>query len=216
MSGRTPAQARERFLAPLRRCLSCITNAQIIVSAIGKPGEPEALTLSQDPVRVRTRHNIVYQLRLRQQFHLVLEGRDWRVTTDAYQYRLDDGTGLELASWHWHPSTGNPHPHLHVTGAPAGGGTHLPTGRVSIESVLRLLLVDLGARPRPPTSPTSRKSWMSARGRSLSTAAGMPGGEGSRDLVTADRARSGIIRGDRAGHGIPLATVPAAPSTPRE
>jgi hypothetical protein len=147
MPDRTPAQARERFVAPLRRSLSCITNAQIIVSTIGKPGQPEALTLSEDPLRLRTLHGVEYQLRLRQQFHLVPEGRAWRVTTDAYQYRLDNVGGQELASWHWHPGTGNPHPHLHVPGGPAGGSTHLPTGRVSIESVIRVLLTDLGVQP---------------------------------------------------------------------
>jgi hypothetical protein len=147
MPGRTPAQARERFLGPLRRSLSCITNAQIIVSPLRDPGGLQALTLSQDPLRLRSGQGVDYQLRLRQQFHLVREGRDWRVTTDAYQYRLDDGTGQEMASWHWHPNTGNPHPHLHVPGGPAGGRTHLPTGRVSIESVLRVLLTDLAVQP---------------------------------------------------------------------
>jgi hypothetical protein len=147
MPGRNPAQARENFLTPLRRSLSCITNAQIIVSPLRDPDESQALTLSQDPLRLRAGNGAYYQLQLRQQFHIVSEGRDWRVTTDAYQYRLDDGTGLELASWHWHPGTGNPHPHLHVPGGPAGKRVHLPTGRVSIESVLRLLLTDLGIQP---------------------------------------------------------------------
>jgi hypothetical protein len=147
MPGRTPAEARERFAAPLRRALACITNAQIIVSARGEPGEPEALTMSQDPLRLRSTSGAGYHLRLRQQFHLVRDGREWRVTTDAYQYRLDDGAGQELASWHWHPATGNQHPHLHVSGGPIGGSTHLPTGRVSMESVLRMLLIDLGVQP---------------------------------------------------------------------
>jgi hypothetical protein len=65
MPDRTPAQARERFVVPLRRSLSCITNAQSIVSTIGKPGQPEALTLSEDPLRMRTLHGVEYQLRWR-------------------------------------------------------------------------------------------------------------------------------------------------------
>src|SRR5690242_10594416 len=113
----------------------------------GKPGAPEAFTLSQDPLCLRSSSGIDYQLRLLQQFHLVREDRDWRITTDAYQYRLDDGGGKELASWHWHPSTGNRYPHLHVPAGPIGGAAHMPTGRVSIESVLRVLLTDLAVKP---------------------------------------------------------------------
>lgn len=118
------------------------------MSAGKKPGDAEALTLSQDPLQLRSsREGVAFQLRLRQQFHLERESRPgWRVTTDAYSYRLDDGTGQELASWHWHPATGNHHPHLHVAAEPISGA-HLPTGRVSIESVLRLLLTDLKVLP---------------------------------------------------------------------
>ena len=39
------------------------------------------------------------------------------------------------------------YPHLHSSGGTLGKAIHLPTGRVSIESVLRLLLTDLTVKP---------------------------------------------------------------------
>jgi hypothetical protein len=91
------------------------------------------------------------QLRIRQQFQLVQEGRShWRVSTVAYVCRLDDDAGIESVAWHWHPRSRVTHPHAHVAGLAMGGRAHLPTGRVSIESVLRFLLDDLGVPARRP------------------------------------------------------------------
>ncbi len=93
-------------------------------------------------------------LRLRQTYEL-RENRDaptaerWHVSTTAYYYRLAR-TDAELLSWHWHPSAGVSYPHMHVSGEvpPLTRRMHLPSGRVSIESVLRLLLAEWGVPPR--------------------------------------------------------------------
>ncbi|MGH3341953.1 MAG: hypothetical protein ACRDPK_03540 [Carbonactinosporaceae bacterium] len=103
--------------------------------------------MSEDPVRLRSRRIAGgLQFKLRHQFRLVEAGRkDWHVSTVAHAYRLNDNAGDELVTWHWHPGLrGVDYPHLHVTGGPVGRRAHLPSGRVSIESVLRLLLDDLG------------------------------------------------------------------------
>ena len=74
----------------------------------------------------------------------------WHVSTVAYEYKLSRAEGdNELLSWHWHPSTGTPFPHLHMTGAGGiGRKMHVPSGRVSIESVLRMLIRELGVPAR--------------------------------------------------------------------
>jgi hypothetical protein len=85
------------------------------------------------------------QLMLTHSFRLVQDApHDWRVRTAGYEYRINDADGRELAAWHWHPAPfpGPDFPHLHIAAASLGH-THLPTGRVSIESVLRLLIDDL-------------------------------------------------------------------------
>lgn len=130
--------------------MSCITCAQLYVAGGKKPGETLALGLSEDPLLLRAANGDRLQLLLAHQFRLVEDQPSgWRVSTVAYDYRLNDGGGKEILSWHWHPAPmkGPDHPHLHVAAAKPGRHAHLPTGRVSIESVLRLLLTDLGVPP---------------------------------------------------------------------
>lgn len=108
----------------------------------------EVLALSEDPLLLRSPRIGDIQFLLGHQFQLVQDGRkSWHVSTFAYRYHLLDGAGQELVAWHWHPETGTGHPHVHVAAEPIGRRAHLPTGRVSIESVLRLLLTDLGVPP---------------------------------------------------------------------
>jgi len=129
--------------------MSCVTSAQLIVSAGKEPGALEALTLSKEPLPLRCDPVSGVQLRLRQQYRLVKDSRrSWHVSTAAYAYRLDDATGNELVSWHWHPGSRVDYPHVHMASGQITDRAHLPTGRVSIESVLRLLLTDLGVSPR--------------------------------------------------------------------
>jgi hypothetical protein len=143
-------------LAPLRRSLSCVTDAQLLVSHSG--GEVVALRLSRDPLPLRSTHVAGgLQLRLRHQYRFVEDPEApvrsrWHVSTVAYDYRLSRHDSAELLSWHWHPQTGLSTPHLHAAVDHIGRRAHLPTGRVSVESVLRLLLADLGV-------PSTREDW---------------------------------------------------------
>jgi hypothetical protein len=68
-------------------------------------------------------------------------------------YTISDSAVLEteLISWHWHPPTRH-RPHLHIKDLAHLG--HVPTGRVTFESVLRYLIEDLAADP-------ARKDWRS-------------------------------------------------------
>jgi hypothetical protein len=80
----------------------------------------------------------------------------WKVTTVGYFYAIADLEEQELIAFHWHPagesSVTSPHAHL-------GPGAridherlreaHLPSGRISIEQVLKLA-IDLGAETLRP------------------------------------------------------------------
>ena len=74
-------------------------------------------------------------------------------STRAYRYRIDSAARAELVLWHWHPtdreerSHREPRPHLHAQVGELRG-LHLLTGRVGLESVIRVLLNELGVRPR--------------------------------------------------------------------
>lgn len=155
MPGRSPEEARKAFLQPLQRALSCITDAKLLVSRGKQPGDVEALALSEDPLRLSSARIGSVQFVLGHQFTVIEDRpRSWRVSTTAYRYHVLDDSGRELIGWHWHPGSGGDprlsgHPHLHVPAGVIDRRVHVPTGRVSIESVLRLLLIDLEVLPRP-------------------------------------------------------------------
>lgn len=80
-----------------------MTKAQLYVPGGKKPGDVEALALSEDPVHLRSGVSEGgLQLHIGHQFKVVQnEAGVWHVSTVAYMYRLDDGGGCELS-----PGTG--------------------------------------------------------------------------------------------------------------
>jgi hypothetical protein len=78
----------------------------------------------------------------------------WKVTTVAYSYTLSESDGPEIFAYHWHPTTPNSvhYPHLHLEhGAQLGRqefhSAHLPTGRVSLEDFVQLIIESFGVSP---------------------------------------------------------------------
>jgi hypothetical protein len=89
--------------------------------------------------------------------------RRWRTTTLMYEYRVLDHHHRELLVYHWQPGSsylGPDHPHLHVSASLRSqvnahdtreiglDRLHLPTGRVTFEAVIRMLVTDFGIAPR--------------------------------------------------------------------
>jgi hypothetical protein len=91
----------------------------------------------------------------------------FRVSTSEYMYRILDRGERELLAYHWHPQglSSIAHPHLHLSGvepfvlslAPNHESTefsvdkaHFPTGPVTLQRIIRLLIEDLGVEPRRP------------------------------------------------------------------
>lgn len=74
------------------------------------------------------------------------------VQTTGYAYHLYDIQGTELLAYHRHPrgSGSRPEPHLHVRatiGEAHLSRMHLPTGRVSLEAFVRLLMMEFAISP---------------------------------------------------------------------
>jgi hypothetical protein len=156
LAGRTPHEALGAFLDPLQRALSCLTRANLVY----RPpwlGHVQALGASEEPIRLATLGGgPAPWLYLEQQYELVEasgEHGPWKVSTRAYRYRIDSAAGEELVLWHWHPtdpegrSHRQPRPHLHAQVGELRG-RHLLTGRVGLESVIRVLVEDFNVRPR--------------------------------------------------------------------
>jgi len=80
----------------------------------------------------------------------------WTVSTAEYIYEINDSGGEPITTFHWHPFSSQSGdaarwPHLHAYGTRDDvtlHKLHLPTERVSLESVIRLLIVDLDVIPR--------------------------------------------------------------------
>lgn len=77
----------------------------------------------------------------------------WRVTTHGYSHELQESNGQAVISWHWHPDSRVQDPHIHMGStqlsddAVISRRTHLPTDRVSLESVVRACIDEFGATP---------------------------------------------------------------------
>lgn len=162
---RTEQEAYRRYIAPLRRFLGCITQQRLTINDRSPLliNTPYAIALNEmNPVRLQG--DVPLWLTVGQRFQLVSLGADvprgkFTVHTLSYLYALSTTTGEELFAFHYtdvSPGTVT-FPHFHIGSAllgatlPLRSGTlhkaHIPTGRVSIESVIRLLIVEFGITP---------------------------------------------------------------------
>jgi hypothetical protein len=80
----------------------------------------------------------------------------------SYEYRIVDPDEREILAFHWHPTSLSNviDPHLHLTSRlnPIDmgrdqdplrlAGIHIPTGFVTLEDIVRLLITEFGITPR--------------------------------------------------------------------
>lgn len=156
MAARTPGEAVEEFLDPIKVTLRCITD-EGYVARIKRPGGPYP-SLFQRGLAVldRGRGRSPLQLALTHSY-LVESGEGgrapWRLRTASWIYKIADANGVTILEFHWHPANSGrvTWPHIHAYGTHVSlelHKLHPPTGRISIESVVRFLIEDLGVVPR--------------------------------------------------------------------
>ena len=160
MAGASPKQAVDSFVKPLQRALSCVTTAVIDRQEGHDLGIPSALTVNgAAPVRLaRVNRRADIAIRIAQQYRIVQAEGDrgpLKVQTVAYMYTVADADGREVFGYHWHPEGRGPFPfpHLHLEagamlGRPELQRAHFPTGRVSVEEFLRLVIDTFDVRTR--------------------------------------------------------------------
>jgi hypothetical protein len=166
-----PERAARRYLEALGRVTSCVTAQRRFTPTryllpnrryrIDFPGRPASLRASSGGRRgllfdVETDAAIVEA----QADH---GRRRWRVSMVMYQYRLLDHDERELLVYHWQPGPdylGPDEPHLHVSASLNAQTSavdrqpidldklHLATGRVSMASVVRMLITEFRVAPR--------------------------------------------------------------------
>jgi hypothetical protein len=80
----------------------------------------------------------------------------WTVSSRGYIYQLHEQAGREIIAFHWHPGQSQQpdfaHLHIDTHRRPPQiqRKHHIPTGRVSLESVIRFAIQELGVRPLRP------------------------------------------------------------------
>ena len=164
MPGRTPAEAVGEYVDTVQRVVSCITDAVVEVGGgYYVSNTPHTLALSERrPARVGGMSRL--WLAFRQYYRVIRHDPPrtmWTVEEVGYRYRIMDDDRREILAYHWHPMGRSSFitQHLHIGhGAMLGREefqtAHLPTGRVSLADILRLLIRDFGAVPR-------RRDWES-------------------------------------------------------
>jgi hypothetical protein len=84
----------------------------------------------------------------------------FRVRTAGYYYAISDQRGSEILAYHWHPEAqegARDEPHLHVKAKVTVqndpsledifSSLHLPTERITIEAIVRLLIEQFKVQP---------------------------------------------------------------------
>jgi hypothetical protein len=150
VAGRNPEEAVRNFTRPLRQVVGCVTNAEIVLRGEYRPGALYTLSFNRgDPFRIsRTGGRAPLDVGITQHCRIVPgEGArgPWKVRIAAYDFYILEG-GRDLVAYHWHPDGVSPIkvPHLHLRSYQSLSRTRLPTGRISVEQFVRLLIAELG------------------------------------------------------------------------
>ena len=117
-------------------------------------GKIHALTVNRDhPIALKCRPALLLKIGM---LYEIIRTEDkpergpWRVSTRGYMYEMQTASGELIWSYHWHPTgkVGSPHAHLGHTQLAADAvlsyKAHHPTGRISLESVIRTLITEYG------------------------------------------------------------------------
>ena len=157
MIGRTPAEAVNNYVSEANRLISCVTHSVVdVAGGYYLSPTPHDLTMNNgQPLALRGTSNLM--LKILQSYRIADSGEprnSWTVRVVAYNYVVYDSQRRAMLIYHWHPRgrslIATPHLHLKrgaLVSRPELIGAHLPTGPISLESILRLLIRDLAVQP---------------------------------------------------------------------
>ena len=159
-NGRSPALAVNAYKRSVQKLVACVTDAVVdVAGGYYVSPDPHRLILNNGfPVVLGGRTQFMFRL---QEFYRIEEIGDprafWNVDVVEYYYTVLNSEEKEVLLYHWHPrgSSSVTTPHLHLkqgaqVGHPEVRGAHLPTGAVSLNAILRVLIEEMGVRPLRP------------------------------------------------------------------
>jgi hypothetical protein len=147
LPGKTASLAFDAFVGPLSRAISCVTLCTFTATPPNQRGNQTLFLNNGLPCPLS---DLFLDARII--FRLVKDERTkiWKASTRGYNYQISDSHKREILCYQWHPSVAPVFPHLHVgPGSEVGDilrKAHIPTGRVSLEEVLRLAIDEFGVR----------------------------------------------------------------------
>jgi hypothetical protein len=156
MAGDNPAKAVKNFADPLQETIHCIAPAYVNVrGGYHVRPDPHTLTLNDfDSVALKGPRDLT--LWVTHDYEIVEAQKElgpWKVHSRGYIYLVSE-TDQPLFAYHWHPKPEfDVHfPHLHIywfeaLDQPQAAKMHFATGRVSLESVIRLLVREFEVQP---------------------------------------------------------------------
>lgn len=154
MPGKNPTDAYYAFQRPLQQDLSCISRDVLVASKGGRHdlNKVHGITPADGPVLI-TEDGLHLDIGL--QYSIIKTGESgkmaYRCTTKAYAYAILDAENHPLFAWHWHPFGNSrfvePHSHPYAIDPRLPSGAHYPTGRISLEQVIRFAIDQLRVQP---------------------------------------------------------------------
>jgi len=159
MPGRTPREAFQAFITPIKAASSCLGSVKVTVSPGGMSAPDTEHVWSLNGMGGFTAKGWHFEAAMG--YTIIRDDRPdrgpWRVRTLQYRYRLAVPEH-DVFRLHWHPNGLSPvnYPHLHAAlepkdRMPGSLDAHLATGRMTLEDALRWAF-ELGM-------PAARSDW---------------------------------------------------------
>jgi len=158
LAGNTASQAVVNFHDPMKEVLGCFLKGSVS-NRLGSHAShvPHVFTIADgDPVKLAGQSQL--SLAVTMHYRVVEDPRPdvgpFKVSTAKYIFELYDKAGRRVIGYHWHPDDEKSpfrSPHLHLGESLRGPNlhhkAHLPTGRVSLEEVLKLAVYSFNVEP---------------------------------------------------------------------
>lgn len=161
-------RAVRRFVDDRQAALSCVTPERLSFAQYHQSDRLHSVWLADDAAPVPLRGAFRLGLAVALGYHVVRDAGvagGWTLSTARYIYEIVDAQGDSLFEFHWHPDgssrVGTPHLHIRPTLKVGEGSldlyravtkSHIPTGHLSLEQVIRFLLPEVEVEPL-------RKNW---------------------------------------------------------
>jgi hypothetical protein len=147
LAGRSSYAAAKSFHDAIQLALSCVTRDVCVFRS--HPQGYEILTFDEE-AKLSGPWTMAMAIAYRA---IEIQGNrgPWKISTAKYRYELF-ADNKSIVAYDWHPGRERDAPHLHVDCGIKSPyfhhKVHLPTGRVSLEEVLRMAIEDLDVKPR--------------------------------------------------------------------